>query len=162
MKLIIFLITFTFCDLKAADSLKSHVHGALQMGIAVEKNEVEVTIDGPSESLLGFEHSPRNEKEKKIYAKAESLWKNNLASFVVFESQLQCKITESNFKQHLDGNHSEIEASAKFQCIKEISPSTVTVSLKKAFKHIKKLSVDVVSDKTQRIEITAESKSIKL
>lgn len=162
MKILFFSFIFSINHTIAAESLKSHVHGALHMGMAVEKNEVEITIDGPSESLLGFEHAPKTEKEKKIYLEAENNWKTNLSSFVIFESHLQCKQIESSFKQHKAGKHSDIEASAKFVCAKDVSPSTVHIALKKTFKHIKKLSVEVVSQQIQRIEIKEDSKAVKL
>ncbi|HEX8874373.1 MAG TPA: DUF2796 domain-containing protein [Nitrosospira sp.] len=43
-----------------------HVHGQAILEIAIDEAMVQVNLNSPLDNLLGFEHAPRNEKERKI------------------------------------------------------------------------------------------------
>jgi hypothetical protein len=43
---------------KHSHSLNAHEHGAIKLNIVIDGKDIEFEIDGPSESFLGFEHSP--------------------------------------------------------------------------------------------------------
>lgn len=160
----------------ATESLHSHEHGSIKLGMAVEKNTVDIDMDGPAESFLGFEYAPKSKKEKKIFADAEAKWTKQLDSLITFDKKLNCKVLETGFKQITEekeaehskkdskesGVHSEIEATAKFQCAANLSGSDVTISLRKAFGHIKKLSVEVISGATKSVEITKPVQTFKI
>lgn len=153
-------------------SLHAHEHGAIKVGMAVEKNTVEIDIDGPAESFLGFEYAPKTEKEKKVLSDLESKWTKNLESFISFDKKLNCKVTEANFTHVIEekkadakkeaGVHSEIEATAKLVCAFDLSGSEVSVSLRKIFKHIKKLSVEIIGRESKTIEITKAVQTFKI
>ena len=150
-------------------ALHAHEHGAIKVGMAVDKNIVEIDMDGPSESFISFEYIPKTTKDKKLFNDAEIKWTKNLDSLIAFDKKLNCKVTEASFKQVVDeketkesGVHSDIEATAKITCSHNLSGSEVTVSLRKVFKHIKKLSVEVLSTETKSIEITKPVQSFKI
>ena len=160
-------------------SLHAHEHGAIKVGMAVEKNTVEIDIDGPAQSFLGFEYIPKTNKEKKLLSDLEGQWTKHLDSLIAFDKKLNCKVTEASFKQVIDeketkeaslklgsnkeaGVHSDIEAKAKISCIGEVSGSAVTISLRKSFKNIKKLLVEVISNETKSVEITKEVQVFKI
>jgi hypothetical protein len=162
-------------------ALGAHEHGTIKLGMAVEKNIVDIDLDGPTESFISFEYLPKTEKEKKIFAAVENQWKNKLFELVSFDKKLNCKITEASFKQIIDeketaeaqaklkagakkeeGVHSDIEAKAKITCGSDLAGSDVTVALKKHFKNIKKLTVEVISSETKSVEITKPVQSFKI
>jgi hypothetical protein len=143
-------------------ALGAHEHGSIKIGMAVEKNIVEIDIDGPSESFLGFEYKAKTAKEKKILSDFENRWEKNLDSLISFDKKLNCKIVDVNFKQEIEGTHSDIEAKAKLQCAANVSGTEVQISLKKVFKNIKKLSVEVISGEAKSIEITKPVQSFKI
>ncbi|NOT79970.1 MAG: DUF2796 domain-containing protein [Bacteriovoracaceae bacterium] len=159
-------------------SLGSHEHGSIQVGIAIEGSSAEIDIDGPAESFLGFEYAPKTSKEKKIFKDFQTKWTQNLESMIAFDKQLNCKVTEASFEQEVEkeevesktkanekkesGVHSDIEAKAKITCAKNISGSMLTISLKKVFKNIKKLTVEVVGADTKKVEITQAVQSFKI
>ena len=150
----------------APASLHAHEHGAVKVGIAIEKNVAMITIDTPAESLIGFEYKPKTKEEMATYDKAEKLWKT-MFDLVAFDPKSGCHVEESAFAQKFDepenskdravhtkqapkeeGIHSDIEASAKISCSAAIEGTSIKVAFKKYFKNIKKLTVDVVAGKT--------------
>ena len=157
--------------------LGAHEHGSIKVGIAIEGSSAEIDIDGPAESFLGFEYAPKTSKEKKIFKDLQTKWTSNLESMIAFDKLLNCKVTEASFEQEVEnpsetkskkadkkesGTHSDIEAKAKITCAKNISGSMLTISLKKVFKNIKKLSVEVVGTDTKSVEITQAVQSFKI
>lgn len=46
----------------------AHVHGRIQLGVALEGQQLVVDIDTPLDSLLGFEHAPRTPAQKTLAA----------------------------------------------------------------------------------------------
>lgn len=148
---------------KHGKSQDAHVHGALKMEMAVEGKSIELDIDGPAESFIGFEYAPKTDKEKKVFLDAKDLWtKELLPKLLVIDPKLGCKITEATFKQEIDGSHSDIEAKAKIACDNDLKGQNLRVSLKRYYPHIKKLVVDLVGTETKSIEIKTDSEVIKL
>lgn len=156
-------------------SQDAHVHGALKVEMAVEGKTLEIDIDGPAESFIGFEYLPKTDKEKKTFSDAQALWtKDLLGKLFVLDAKLGCKITESSFKQEVEdhndhknhkkeaGVHSDIEAEAKITCDGDLKGQNLAVNLKQHFSHIKKLVVDLVGTEIKSIEIKQASQTIKL
>ena len=162
-------------------SLGAHEHGSIKLGMAVEKNIVDIDLDGPTESFISFEYLPKTTKEKKTFNDVKNLWEKKVLELVTFDKKLNCKITESSFKQVIDeketaeeqakikdpkkkeaGVHSDIEAKAKITCSSDLAGTDVQISLKKNFKNIKKLVVELISNETKSIEITKAVQSFKI
>ena len=148
--LLFFFNSFSFAREK---NLGAHEHGALKIDMAIEKNQIEISFDGPAENFLGFEYLPKTTKEKKLYTKTENLWKKDLFQLFNFDKKLNCKILDSSFKQVVEGSHSDIDANAKISCLSDVKSSSVLVTLKKHFTHIKKLKIEVISETPHSFEI---------
>ena len=176
--LAIFFTTNAFC---LEHSLSAHEHGSIKLGMAVEKNVLDIDLDGPTESFISFEYLPKTPNEKKVFNEAKDLWEKKLLTLITPDKSLNCKISEASFKQIIDeketreaqakikdkqkkeaGVHSDIEAKAKITCSKILVGSDVQISLKKYFKNIKKLMADIISNNTVSIEITKPVQIIKI
>lgn len=174
-------IVFSFQVHANEHALGAHEHGSIKLGMALENKIVEIDIDGPSEAFLGFEYKPKTNIEKKLFNDLESKWNKNLDSIIAFDKHLNCKIMDISFIQVIDeketkeaqalikdltkkeaGVHSDIEAKAKLKCDKNLSGTEVTISLKKVFPNIKKLTVEVISGEVKSIEITKPIQSFKI
>lgn len=151
--------------------LHAHEHGSIKLDIAVEGKTIEVGIDGPAESFLGFEHAPKTDKEKKTFESARDLWaKDLLTKIFILDKKLGCTSSEVKFEQEIEdhkdqkdekgkkeaGIHSDIEASAKIICTQDLKGQSLTIALKKQYPHIKKLTIDVVASETKSINAKAE------
>jgi hypothetical protein len=180
--LFVTILAMTITSLKANGlALGAHEHGSIKLEIAVEKNIIELNIDGPTESFMSFEYLPKSAKEKKIFEDLKTIWEKKLFTLITFESKLNCKIEEATLKQVVDeketkeeqakikdpkkkeqGVHSDIEAKAKVSCKYNLAGSNVEISLKKHFKNIKKLTAEIISTETKSVEISKDSQIIKL
>lgn len=144
-------------------SLHAHEHGSIRLETAVEGKTVNFSVDGPSESFLGFEYLPKTVKDKKVFEYAKNLWTKNFLNLISFERSVQCKITESSFEQKFDEHdkknesHSDIEASSKLNCNRDLKGIKIIVNMKKYFKNIKKLKMDIIGNETKTIDINSES-----
>lgn len=148
----------------------SHEHGAIKLEIAVEGKTIEIDIDGPAESFIGFEYVPKTEKEKKVFSAAQSLWTQDLLTkLFILDQNLGCSATEVSFKQEVEekkskketGVHSDIEAKAKITCSLDLKGLPMIVAVKKYFPKIKKLTIDLIGSETKSINAKA-SENIKL
>ncbi|AUN98698.1 DUF2796 domain-containing protein [Bacteriovorax stolpii] len=155
-------------------SLGAHEHGSIKLEMAVEGKQIEIDIDGPAESFIGFEYAPKTAKEKKAFKDAQDLWKKDLLTkIIMLDAKLGCSLGEVKFEQEMDddhhekgkkesGTHSDIEAEAKINCAQDPKGSMVSVALKKHFPHIKKLQIDLVGSETKTINVTKDVEQFKL
>ena len=181
LNLLIIGVLFSTHSFASEKSLGAHEHGTIRLGMAVEKNVVDIDLDGPTESFISFEYLPKTEKEKKIFSDVKNLWEKQFLTLVTFDKKLNCKISESSFKQVIDeketkeeqakikdpkkkeaGVHSDVEAKAKITCASDIAGTNVQISLRRQFKNIKKLTAEIISTETKSIEITQALQTIKL
>ena len=153
--------------------LGAHEHGHVKLGIAVEGKSIDIDVDGPAESFLGFEYVPKTATEIKTLTQMQTLWNTNLLSVFTFPASLGCKVSNPSFKQVVDkpeekdahkeaGVHSDIEATAKITCNADLKDKTLTVSMKKFFPKIKKLKLDLVGTETKTIDITKPVETVTL
>lgn len=150
-----------FAD-KHGHSLGSHEHGAVTLGIAIDGQTIELELEGPAESFLGFEHAPVNQKDKNIFTQTKSLWESKKSELIKFDSKLGCVQEKAKFEQIIEGNHSEIEASATFLCKMKPDGSVAVVNFKNHFSGIKKLKVEVVGKQSKEFNIKEKSQKINL
>ncbi len=158
-------------------STEAHVHGTIKIEMAVEGKTIDIDIDGPAESFVGFEYAPKSAAEKKSWSDAENLWKKDLITkLFVLDKSLGCKISEASFKQEMEdhhdakeskdkkesGVHSDIEAEGKITCAKDMAGQNMVVAIKKHFPKIHKLAVELVSKETKTIDINSNEQTIKL
>lgn len=142
----------------------AHVHGEIKIEMAVEGKKLEISIDGPAESFVGFEYSPKTAEEKKAWTRAENLWKKELLSkLFILDKSLGCVVTNASFKQEVEStSHSDIEAEAEITCSKDLSNQDMIVAVKKHYSKIHKLSVVLVSQEAKTIAIKSNEQLIKL
>ncbi len=179
----IFLLTSlsAFADKHGHDGHKkgmgAHEHGSLTLEVAVEGKQINIEIEAPAESFIGFEYVAKTEKEKAAFAKAETLWtKDLLTKLFIIDASIGCSLAETSFKQvaeeHADshnkekkkhsGEHSEIHASAIVNCQKDLKGQTASIAFKKEFTKIKKMTVDLAGSETKTIQIKKAVEVIKL
>ena len=91
LNLLIIGVLFSTHSFASEKSLGAHEHGTIRLGMAVEKNVVDIDLDGPTESFISFEYLPKTEKEKKIFSDVKNLWEKQFLTLVTFDKKLNCK-----------------------------------------------------------------------
>lgn len=126
-------------------SLPSHSHGSVHLDIGVEGKQFLVMLKSPAESFLGFEYSPKSEKEKQALQELKMSWNKNLLLLIEAIDFNDCKISNSKIEQDVESEgHSDISAEAIIICEKDVSGRSLSVELKKSYKRINTIFVQLI------------------
>jgi hypothetical protein len=141
----------------------AHQHGVAQLTVAAEENRLELELSAPLESLVGFEHEPRNEKERKAvqamkdsFRKPETLFAPSAAA--------QCTATPAEVElpggDTKDG-HADMHAAVMFECKTPAALKNLEVMLFDAFPRLQRLKVQLVAGGRQSgMELTRQKRRL--
>ncbi len=162
-KIIFLVLLVNLSSAVAATSLKSHEHGLVSLEMAVEADQIEVSLDGPMESFLGFEHAIKSKADQKAWDLAKNNWTNNFFEIFKFDPKIKCEQISSDFKSEDEkAGHADLIASKKIKCNANLKGQKVSIRIKKFFKHMDKIKLELISDKPQSILIKENNKEIEL
>ena len=164
----------------------AHVHGRATLEVAIEGGSVQISLDSPLDSLLGFERAPRNEKERQSVREMSRKLRQSDHAFV-FPPQSQCRLnsvqlesaviepsllavdSDSSVGKDRDKSltnsldvHSELSATWHFQCAVPESLQGIKVSLFQHFPSLKRIVAAVVGPTGQsRTRLSPKSTLLK-
>jgi Protein of unknown function (DUF2796) len=139
----------------AAAQTPAHQHGAATLYVSLEGSALQIAFEGPADNLLGFEHAPQNETEKKTVARAERQLKQPI-QLLATPPAAKCQAQPARVEMKLPApgsveTHSEIEAEWRWDCAKPAALTHVDAGgLFKAFPRLKELKVQVVTAQGQK------------
>lgn len=153
--------------LAAPPSPGPHAHGAANLTVAIDGKQIEIHLESPLESLLGFEHSPRTEPQRaavrtmaRRLRQAQNLFvptpaaRCRLATVRLESAALtatllgEAPMKESTAASEADG-HTDLDASFLFQCDVPDSLKGMDVDLMRAFSGLRRLSVSIAGPRGQ-------------
>lgn len=146
-----------------ASAAGAHQHGVAQLTVAAEDNRLELELSSPLESLVGFEHEPRSEKERKAvqamkdnFRKPETLFAPSAAA--------QCTATPAEVElpggDSKDG-HADMHAAVTFECRTPAALKDLDVRLFEAFPRLQRLKVQLVAaGKQSGMELTRQKRRL--
>ncbi len=152
----------------------SHQHGAGSLGIAFEENKGRLEFKIPSESVIGFEYTPKTDKDKKIKEAQLAKLETGVTEMVAFDASLKCQISKDKIEVVRDekesksahsehSEHSDLEATFNVICDKSPIGSKVTFNVQKIFPKIRDLDVQLIVGNIQKsIEARKNGVSIEL
>ena len=132
-----------------------HEHGAANLTIAVDSNNIEIDLESPSDNIFGFEYLPTTEGDKEKLKNAVKQLKAAKTLFSIPE-KAQCHLVEvnvvsaqleslnadkSNKKKPDEHAHNDVDASWNYSCksmpdLESITPHFFSV-FSPRFKHLK-------------------------
>jgi Protein of unknown function (DUF2796) len=149
----------------------AHEHGSAKIDIGVENTTATIHLEVPAISVYGFEHEPKNDKDKKAVKSAVEKMETNINQMVKLDSSLGCsfsvtkidpfvkdnddegegeeKNTKNDKNKKESGEHGDFHADFTASCKKKISGSKVTFGFQKYFPNMRKISVQGLSDTSQ-------------
>ena len=151
-------------------SQQAHVHGTARLGIAVQDKTVTIQFESPLDSLIGFEHRPATPAQKtaasalqsKMHAPQDLFRFDSAASCVLTKSEAESAIFQPPVAGAAD-EHADLDASFEFRCERPDRLSTLEVGLLLAYPRLKRINVDVATDKGQfKRELTSPQRTISL
>lgn len=145
-----------------------HDHGVVRLDLAIEGDEINVFMQSPLDSFVGFERAPRTDAEKKRAAEALELLRGG--SLLKPNPEAECTLTAKEVnapvlegKAREKDGHADLEANYVFKCQKTPALTAVQTGFFDAFKHTKKVEVQIAGPKGQsKTTLTKKNSVIKL
>ncbi|WP_026941161.1 DUF2796 domain-containing protein [Hellea balneolensis] len=85
-------------------SADKHAHGDAELGIVLEDGTVTIEFESPLYNILGFEHSPESDAQRKTVKRAESQLSRG-AELFEFNDEAGCKTTSEDMAVKLFNEH---------------------------------------------------------
>jgi len=154
---------------------EAHVHGSAGMDVAALGSDVEISLRSPAMNIVGFEHAPRTEEQRRRFHEAREVLRDGGRLFAF--PGASCRLDESQVRRdfgeredehdheehedegghddsehgHTEGGdepaHSEIHARYGFRC--EGRVETIEVALFDAFPDTGEIHVQYLTDDSQ-------------
>jgi len=103
MKNIFIVLVCLFVSFQTSAQVRqkdSHEHGAANLMLAIEGDKLQIGIEVPSESLIGFEHFPKSRSDRENFSEAIKIL-SNPSKFFSTPSDAECLLTGLNVSQSL-------------------------------------------------------------
>ena len=136
MKAQVLLAATLICGMPFAHAQHKHVHGEGRLDAVIDQGSISLDVELPLDAVVGFERTPKNDKQKAALAAAEkilndatALWQPTPAAGCAVQS---VQVGMPKF----DGEHADIDANYVFHCADPAELKAIETTL---FKHFKRL-----------------------
>jgi hypothetical protein len=129
---------------------EAHVHGSGNLGIAFDGTKGKIGFKIPSESIFGFEHVAKSEKDKKAMDEGLKKLETKISEMIVFDQNLGCKFSKEKINVINHGQHGDTVAAFSVDCEKSPLGSKVTFNFQNFFPGIKDLDINVLIGSIQK------------
>ena len=117
-----------------------HVHGEARLEIAIDKESVELALEMPLDSAVGFEHAPKDAQQKaalddalRRLGEAGALWR--------LSSQAGCTLKSAQVETPQFGadGHADLDADYVFLCARPGELKSIETTLFKAYPRLHRI-----------------------
>ena len=106
---IVLVCLFVSFQISAQDRQKdTHEHGAANLMLVIEGDKLQIGIEVPSESLIGFEHFPKSRSDRENFNEAIKIL-SDPSKFFSTPDDAECLLTGLNVSQTLFSGNEEDE-----------------------------------------------------
>ena len=138
-----------------AQAAPAHVHGEARLEISVDREQLVVTLESPLDSLLGFEHAPRNAGEREAVQGMAAKLKQASQAFAPSAAALCKSISVELNSPVLGGNagsagHNDLDARYTWQCAKPEALRDIVTGLFADFLRLQRITVEFAGPQGQR------------
>ena len=153
----------------------SHEHGAAKLMMVMEGEKLQVEFEVPSESLIGFEHFPKSQSNRKNFNEAIKILSDPSKLFSM-PIKAECLLVGMNVSQSLFSNeeehghdesekseiHSEFESNYYWNCQHLDEIDSIGTELMSFFPRIEEIRVNWISNNGQgSLELESKDDRIK-
>lgn len=140
----------------AAQADSAHEHGSARLDVAVEGNRLHIALQSPLDNLVGFEHAPRNERQRAALAKMEGTLREAGRLFTP-DAAARCRADHVEI-EHPHGaaapaadatGHADAQARWTFVCEAPQSLRRLDVQLFDAFRGLRRLKAQTATPRGQ-------------
>ena len=164
------LLLIVLCGLAGpALAAKAHEHGAARLSIAVDAPRITLALDSPLENLVGFEHSPRTDAERRVTEAALAQLRNAAKLFRI-DPAAQCTLATVDLvsaplklgaPKGQDRGHGDMEGGFEFNCKDVGRAGFVELGLFEAFPRLQRIEVQTLSAKGQH-KVTLKRPAVRV
>ena len=169
MKIVRTLSTLSLATLLFAPAViaaPAHVHGSAKLDISIEGDKLNIGLEMPLDSTVGFERPARNDNEKLAYANAMTALRNAGELFKP-TAGAGCRIESVEVGDPFPGgkakpaDHADIDADYAFRCAKPAALKGIETTLFQQFKRLRRIDVQRATPSGQgKASMTPESPSL--
>lgn len=144
----------------------AHVHGKAELEVAVDGAHLEIRLAAPLDSLVGFEHAPRNDKQRATAKAAVERLRKPEALFVptpaasctpakltlesaALSSELLGEPAPAATAGRHGSEHADLDGTFLFRCAAPDRLQGLEVNLLQAFPRMRQLKVQVAGPRGQ-------------
>ena len=145
--------------------LGAHVHGKVVVNLALEGNTLRVELDAPAINVVGFEHAPRTEGERRAVAIVDR-WLASGAGILGVPAAARCVLGKVEYQPpkladdheaghdhepgHHDGaDHADYEASYTFTCANPAALAWSELWLVQRLRRVAEIELNLVTPQAQ-------------
>jgi ABC-type nickel/cobalt efflux system permease component RcnA len=166
----------------------AHQHGSGELRVVIEGQQLQIQLESPAMNLVGFEHQPRNDAQKKALRDMTATLRDAGQVFAL-PAQAQCALKGVELKgelvnakaghkhghkhehkhkhghghkhesKHTDDDHSDIEATYRYTCAQPGALRDIDVKLFALFPKTDKLKLTLIGPKGQTAGELTRAKS---
>lgn len=145
----LFLLTFCLSVFSFAKAEHrehgAHVHGAATLGIAFDDIIGKIEFRSPADSIYGFEHKAKTEKQKQQQASGLKTLETRISEMVIFDIALSCVWKKEKIEVITEGrNHSDVQAIWSVTCAKSPVGSKIIFNVQKYLPKVQDLDVEAL------------------
>ena len=146
---------------------EAHVHGGGTLEIAFDCLVGKMEFRVSAEAIVGFEHQPVKDKDKKTFEDTRKIFENDIGKMVAFAGEIKCisklevielsvksgeDLTSSHIsaeKKEVHGEHSDFFTRYAVKCEKPLRGTEIKIDFAK-FKKLKDLDITVLAGDLQK------------
>ncbi|MGC4060257.1 MAG: DUF2796 domain-containing protein [Aquabacterium sp.] len=158
-KCILFAMSCATWVMAAHAAQHAHVHGEIQLGVAIEGMTVTVDIDTPLESLIGFEHPPHSAQEMALSRQWADAVKQP-AGLLKFNPEAACSLKQADLDaavlglgkahQQAPDGHADLEGNWTFECRHPDALRALDLGFFERSPHAQRIEVRLITAQGQR------------
>lgn len=153
--------TLSFSNVWASKIHKAHVHGVAELSMAYEGKLISFNFEGSADGILGFEHAPKTDKQKKAVEELQGLWASKIQDFLLLTPFEDCKMKDGKLALEVDGKHAEVKAVGTMECEKPIKGRKAQLRFRSKFPHVETLNFKLLREDGTIINKKIKKKSEK-
>ncbi|TXT24096.1 MAG: ABC-type metal ion transport system periplasmic component/surface adhesin [Rhodocyclaceae bacterium] len=138
-----------------ADAAPAHVHGEARLEISIDGEQLVIALESPLDSLLGFEHLPRDAGERQAVESMAAKLKE-AGKVLVPSAAAQCASTGVELESPVlggksePGGHNDLDARYTWRCAKPEALRDVATGLFGVFPRLQRIVVEFAGPLGQR------------
>jgi len=159
----------------------THAHGVSRLEVAVDGRELTLRLESPAEDVVGFEHAPRDARQKDAVARATATLKSADKLFQP-SAEARCRLLEAAVSNDLEPatlppaapaapgapakgaapagqDHGEFGLAAKWTCEDASKLRQIDTTIFAAFPRMRRIDAQVATAAGQRSQVLSRDKA---